>query len=109
MNNEEKNKTGDQFSLLEAVLRNYITDPFGLKVSEMEKSVNSEIEKEEEERRLEEIRIEEEKKEKAEKLRLKKETELKKKLEKEKLDRFLALKSLDEMVRYIHLFQFHYN
>ena len=31
MNNEEKNK--DQFSLLEAVLRNYITDAFGWQVS----------------------------------------------------------------------------
>ena len=81
----------------------------------MEKSVNSEKEREDEERRLEEMRIEEEKKEKAGKLRIKKETELKKKMEQDRLDRFLALKSLDEMVRYIflygyiHLFQYHHN
>ena len=101
MNNENLNDTGDKFSLLEAALENDLTDVFGSTLSDMEKHVNAEIEKEEEEIRLEDIRVEKEKKEKAEKLRLKKETELKKKMEQDRLDRFLFLKCLDEMVRYI--------
>ena len=115
MNNEQWIDTEKQCSLLEAAINTDITDAFGLMLSDVEKSVNSEILKEEEERRLEEMRIEKEKKEKVEKLRLKKETELKKKMEQDRLDRFLALKILDEMVRYIflygyiHLFQYHHN
>ena len=100
MNNEQWVDTEKQCSLLEAAINTDITDAFGLMLSDVDKSVNSEILKEEEERRLEEMRIEEEKKEKAGKLRIKKETELKKKLKKDKLDKCLALKSLDEMVRY---------
>jgi hypothetical protein len=109
MNIENQDDTGDQFSLFEAALKNDITDAFVSKLSDMEKCVNAQIEKEEEERILEDIRLDKEKKEKAEKLKLKKEAELKNKLEQDKLDRVLALKSLDEMVRYIILFCYHYN
>ena len=115
MNNKQWIDTEKQCSLLEAAINTDITDEFGLMLSDVEKSVNSEILKEEEDRSLEEMRIEKEKKEKVEKLRLKKGTDLKKKMEQDRLDRFLALKSLDEMVRYIflygyiHLFQYHHN
>ena len=57
MNNEQWIDTEKQCSLLEAAINTDITDAFGLMLSDVEKSVNSEILKEEEERRLEEMRI----------------------------------------------------
>ena len=102
MNDEkqtEDENTKNKFSLLEIALKNDITEQFASALIDKEKEVNEQIEKEEEEARLEAIRIETERKEKEEKLRLKKEEDLKKKQEQDKNARLLALKSLDEMVK----------
>ena len=103
----EANKSGEEssggnFSLLQLALKGDVSDDFESSLLKMEQNVNEQIEKEEEEKRLEEVRIEKEKKDKAERLRLKREAEVKKKERQDKLDRDLALKSLDEMVIYIN-------
>ena len=93
--------TETKVSLLENALKNDITEQFVSALLQKENEVNEQIEKEEEAARLEAIRIETERKEREEKLRLKKEEDLKKKQEQDKIARLLALKSLDEMVRSI--------
>ena len=90
--------TETKVSLLENALKNDITEQFVSALLQKENEVNEQIEKEEEAARLEAIRIETERKEREEKLRLKKEEDLKKKQEQDKIARLLALKSLDEMV-----------
>ena len=102
MNKEKQTddeNTENKSSLLEIALKNEITEQFASALIDKEKEVNEQIEKEEEEARLEAIRLETERKEKEERLRLKKEEDLKKKQEQDKIARLLALKSLDEMVK----------
>ena len=110
---EDPSSNSEKKSLLEIALQNDTSAMLGSKIFLMEKTINEQIEKEEEERRLQKIlKLKEEKekeekrlkeeKEKEETMRLKMEEDIRKKQAKDKLDRFMALKSLDEMVISIH-------
>ena len=91
-----------EISLLEIALKNDISGISDSELSFMEISINEQIENEEEEKRLQELKRIKEEKEREEKLRLKIEEDTRKKQEQDKLKRFLALKSLDEMVKSFH-------
>ena len=110
MNEEHKSgeeSAGEKISLLQLALKGDVSDNFESALLKMEQNVNEQIGKEEEEKRLEEVRIEKEKKDKAERLRLKMEADVKWKERQDRLDRDLALKSLDEMViKIIKFFSF---
>ena len=97
---EEDNSSGDEFSMLQLALKSYITDDFESALLKMKQTENEQKEKEKEEKVLEEISVEKEKNERAERLRLKMEAEVKEKENQDKLDRGLALKSLDESVNF---------
>ena len=109
---EDPSSNCEKKSMLELALQNDTSAMLGSKIFLMEKTINEQIEKEDEESRLQEIlTIKEEKekeekrlkeeKEKEETMRLKMEEDIRKKQAKDKLDRFMALKSLDEMVEFI--------
>ena len=105
MNDEvqkDPSSNSGEISLLEAALKNDISGISESELSFMEISINEQIEKEEEEKRLQELKRIKEEKEREEKLRLKIEEDTRKKQEQDKLKRFLALKSLDEMVKSFH-------